>query len=195
MKCGSKLRCKEISKEMAGVHEEYFKRSCLRNRYGPHEKTRSQPKQQKFGGFLCLHQVKRWLNRSLNYLFVKKSIFCTMEFHFESKRRKVTRKISWIAISDWLETGSPILPNFKMIQDALELASHDRTCLMIAHRLSTVQRADVIVVMEHGRIVQQGTHDQLLNDQNGLYYKLCQGQSFRSSWHLQVALLGLDLMD
>ena len=68
-----------------------------------------------------------------------------------------------------------------MSQEALELASQNRTCLMIAHRLSTVQKADVIVVIEHGMVVQQGTHDQLLSDQSGLYFKLCQGQSFRSS--------------
>ena len=39
---------------MAGVHEEYSKRSCLRNRYGPHEKTRLQSKQQKFVDFFVL---------------------------------------------------------------------------------------------------------------------------------------------
>ena len=48
-----------------------------------------------------------------------------------------------------------------MVQAALESAMKDRTTLVIAHRLATVQRADRIVVMEAGRIVESGTHAQL----------------------------------
>jgi len=58
-----------------------------------------------------------------------------------------------------------------MVQAALESAMRDRTTLVIAHRLATVQRADRIVVMEAGQIVETGTHAQLI-ESGGLYARL-----------------------
>jgi ATP-binding cassette subfamily B protein len=50
----------------------------------------------------------------------------------------------------------------RMVQAALESAMKDRTTLVIAHRLATVQQADLIVVLDHGRLVEQGTHTELV---------------------------------
>jgi ATP-binding cassette subfamily B protein len=48
------------------------------------------------------------------------------------------------------------------IQEGLEAVMSDRTAIVIAHRLSTVKHADRILVMDHGRIIEEGTHDRLM---------------------------------
>ncbi|XP_018431832.1 PREDICTED: ATP-binding cassette sub-family B member 5 isoform X1 [Nanorana parkeri] len=64
----------------------------------------------------------------------------------------------------------------KVVQQALDQARKGRTCIMIAHRLSTVQNADLIVVMKNGRIIEYGTHQQLLSNR-GAYYDLVHAQT------------------
>ncbi|MDT8410037.1 MAG: ABC transporter transmembrane domain-containing protein [Wenzhouxiangellaceae bacterium] len=63
----------------------------------------------------------------------------------------------------------------RLVQQAIDEASRDRTVLVIAHRLATVRRADRILVIENGQLVAQGTHDQLLQ-RSGLYQRLAQLQ-------------------
>lgn len=57
------------------------------------------------------------------------------------------------------------------IQEALERLMQGRTSIMVAHRLSTIQHADRIIVMHHGQIRESGTHQELLK-QDGIYKKL-----------------------
>ncbi len=59
----------------------------------------------------------------------------------------------------------------KSIQDAMQLVMKNRTSIVIAHRLSTIRDSDIIVVMDHGKIVEAGNHDALL-EQKGKYYEL-----------------------
>jgi ATP-binding cassette subfamily B protein len=64
----------------------------------------------------------------------------------------------------------------KQIQDAIDKMIDNRTTFAIAHRLSTLRNADKILVIDHGRIAEFGTHKELL-DQKGIYYKLVMAQT------------------
>uniref|UniRef100_A0A7E4VW94 ATP-binding cassette sub-family B member 9 n=1 Tax=Panagrellus redivivus TaxID=6233 RepID=A0A7E4VW94_PANRE len=67
-----------------------------------------------------------------------------------------------------------------IIQEALAKCSVGRTVIVIAHRLSTVEKADRIVVINKGHVLQQGNHKALMQDPNGLYYSLVQRQLLQS---------------
>jgi ABC-type multidrug transport system fused ATPase/permease subunit len=60
----------------------------------------------------------------------------------------------------------------QIVQEALERASSGRTTVTIAHRLSTVRNADRIFVFEHGNIVEEGNHEQLMAQPDSLYRQL-----------------------
>ena len=64
----------------------------------------------------------------------------------------------------------------KMVQESMDKLMKGRTTFVIAHRLSTVKNSDCIIVLEHGRIIERGTHEQLL-EQKGKYYQLYTGKA------------------
>ncbi len=64
----------------------------------------------------------------------------------------------------------------KIVQDGMDRLMHGRTTFVIAHRLSTVKNSDCIMVLEQGRIIERGTHDELL-EEKGKYYQLYTGNA------------------
>lgn len=74
-------------------------------------------------------------------------------------------------------TSALDLESEHLIQEALDNLARDRTTLIVAHRLSTITHADCIVLIEHGKIVEKGTHDELMA-KKGHYYDLFTVQQF-----------------
>ncbi|KAK3221254.1 hypothetical protein Dsin_008279 [Dipteronia sinensis] len=84
-------------------------------------------------------------------------------------------------------TSSLDINSEKLVQDALEKTMVGRTCVVVAHRLSTVQKSDKITVVENGRIIEQGSHSELLaKEENGAYFSLVKFQ--------QLATIGQDVI-
>ncbi len=59
-----------------------------------------------------------------------------------------------------------------MVQEALETLMKNRTSIIIAHRLPTIRNADKIIVIDHGRVVESGSHDELIAREDGIYRNL-----------------------
>ena len=64
----------------------------------------------------------------------------------------------------------------RIVQDALDKAKEGRTTIVIAHRLSTIRNADLIIGLEHGEVIEYGTHDELMR-RKGLYCELVTTQT------------------
>ena len=68
----------------------------------------------------------------------------------------------------------------KIVQEALDSAARGRTTIAVAHRLSTIQKADIIYVFEHGKIVEAGNHSELMR-RKGRYFELVNLQSLEKA--------------
>lgn len=77
----------------------------------------------------------------------------------------------------------------RLIQDALEKISQDRTVFIVAHRFSTVRKADKIVVMDEGEVVETGSHTSLVKRKNGLYAYLWRLQTSQRKMGIKTDLL------
>lgn len=77
--------------------------------------------------------------------------------------------------------------NEKDLMDAIEALTKEKTIIMIAHRLKTVRHADQIVVVDKGRIVQRGNHDQLMKE-DGIYKRFVDARKKAVSWKLEGSM-------
>ena len=65
----------------------------------------------------------------------------------------------------------------RLVQEAIDNLVENRTVIAIAHRLSTIRHADRIIVLKDGKVQEIGSHEELIKNENGIYYKLCMLQS------------------
>ena len=79
--------------------------------------------------------------------------------------------------------------NENELMQAIQALTAEKTVIMIAHRLKTVEHADQIMVVDHGRIVQQGTHAELM-EQDGIYKSFISERREAASWKVTAAVCG-----
>ena len=92
-----------------------------------------------------------------------------------TKQEILEASLDLFSVQGFEATASLDTESERMVQEALDYLMSSRTTISIAHRLSTVKKADEIIVMNEGRIVERGTHDELLL-KNGYYKKLYEMQ-------------------
>ena len=96
-----------------------------------------------------------------------------MLINFRMTRSVVPLLTSYVGdLADALEEGE----EFQLLPRPKEWDMEGRTVFVIAHRLSTVKNSNVIMVLDKGRIIERGTHDQLIEEQ-GKYYQLYTGNA------------------
>lgn len=86
-------------------------------------------------------------------------------------RRWIQKAKRYLKLVGGFSFQLPPLFYLQIVQEALDNAKRGRTCITIAHRLTTIQDADVICVINAGKVAEKGTHSQLLS-RRGLYYRL-----------------------
>ena len=89
--------------------------------------------------------------------------------------RAVVKKPSILILDE--ATSAIDVRTERIVQDALDRASEGRTTIVIAHRLSTIKKADKIVVMRLGKVMEEGTHQELLKNEEGIYSGLVRAQN------------------
>ncbi|MGN0666878.1 MAG: ATP-binding cassette domain-containing protein [Huintestinicola sp.] len=71
----------------------------------------------------------------------------------------------------------------EQLMEAIDALTKEKTIFMIAHRLKTVRNADRIIVLDHGKIVQQGRHEELM-EQDGIYRRFVESRELAASWKI-----------
>ena len=92
-------------------------------------------------------------------------------------------RLSGVCVYEHEATASVDPENEAEIQAAIDALTHDKTIVMIAHRLKTVRHAEQILVLSGGKIVQQGTHEQLLQEK-GIYADFIGLRQEAANWKL-----------
>lgn len=95
-------------------------------------------------------------------------------------------RLSGVCVYEHEATANVDPENEDRLQKAIEALTRDKTIIMIAHRLKTVRNADQILVIDNGRIVQEGRHEDLIG-QKGIYADFVLGRKEAIGWKLQTA--------
>ena len=83
----------------------------------------------------------------------------------------------------------------KQVQEAIDAVSKGSTSLIIAHRLSTIRNCDKIIALKHGVIMEQGTHDELLQKEGGYYKSLWDKQAESQEFEQKAKEEQIDLIE